>query len=120
MVRAGELRLASGTPYFDGLVLPDALVSVLAKKRGEIAQRREQKLRGQFKAFVKGLDKFECLPAPSNGDCLHCMMTVASGTDKGKSLGDATGDKSHLLEHVKEGYVARITDHERIEVCRVS
>ena len=40
------------------------------------------------------------MEAPGAGDCFYCAMRTADG----KSLGDATGDRSHLLLHVKERY----------------
>ena len=45
------------------------------------------------------------IPKPELGDCFYCQMTVTEGKDKGKSLGEATGDKSHLLTHIEEGYI---------------
>ena len=47
-------------------------------------------------------------PAPSNGDCRLCMMRTAKPSEKNPAyplrsgtLGDAMGDNSHILEHVK-------------------
>lgn len=52
-------------------------------------------------AFAEG--KVE---APSGGDCWHCVMRVSNDhtKDAGKTLGEATGDKDHILSHIKESY----------------
>jgi len=50
--------------------------------------------------FVK-LITAKNLKPPSQGDCWFCLMH----TQDGKSLGEATGDKSHLISHIREGYV---------------
>lgn len=60
------------------------------------------------KAFFAGQ-----VEAPGMGDCWMCSMVVAKGgadngtrggADAGKSLGEATGDKEHILSHIKENY----------------
>jgi hypothetical protein len=90
-------------PYYDGMILPDAFKH--KAKAGKL-EAKEQALRKQVKMFCAKLDKLTELPAPSNGDCWYCSMRVtAPAKDKGKALGDATGDNSHILEHVKEGYL---------------
>lgn len=42
------------------------------------------------------------LPFPDSGDCWYCLMTTK---DSGKTLGDVSGDYSHLISHLEEGYV---------------
>jgi len=63
---------------------------------------------GFTKAFFAGE-----VEAPGMGDCWMCSMVVskggkddgtAGGADVGKSLGEATGDKDHILGHIKENY----------------
>lgn len=45
------------------------------------------------------------VPAPGAGDCWYCGMVVSEGPSKDKSLGEATGDVSHLQSHLEEGYL---------------
>lgn len=99
-----EESRASKVPYFDGIRVPQCFDKVSPK--GAANEKRETKLRADIKKFVGKLDKLECLPIPSNGDCWYCMMKVSSpAKDTGKSLGEATGDNEHIRAHVKEGYL---------------
>jgi hypothetical protein len=41
------------------------------------------------------------LPRPGGGDCWHCYMRDS----KNMTMGDLNKDKTHLLSHMKEGYV---------------
>jgi hypothetical protein len=43
----------------------------------------------------------EKIKQPSSGDCWFCMMV----TQHGKPLGEAIGDKSHLISHVRQAYI---------------
>jgi len=40
------------------------------------------------------------VPKPSNGDCWYCLMK----TESGETLGEKTGSKDHILEHMRENY----------------
>ena len=62
---------------------------------------KEQKLRKQIRDFSKLVVAKLPLPMPNGGDCWFCSMK----TQEGKSLGDATKDKNHILSHIKEGYI---------------
>lgn len=68
---------------------------------------KDRRLRAKIKKYVDGY--VEALfsgqvGAPGPGDCLYCLMTVASGPDQGKSLGEAFDNRDHLLGHVEERY----------------
>ncbi len=45
------------------------------------------------------------LPMPSGGDDWFSALVVSEGPDKGKTLGEATGNTSHLEGNMEEGYV---------------
>lgn len=94
--RSDRLRVS----YFDGIRVPQCFDKIPAKAAQ--AEQREKKLRAQIQKFVSKLDKLECLPEPSAGDCFYCQMRVV---DSGKPLGEATGNNDHILEHIREGYL---------------
>jgi hypothetical protein len=69
------------------------------------AMSPEEQADREFKAKVKKYADL-CvsqmpLPKPGPGDCWFCLMK----TQDGKTLGDATKDREHLLSHVDQGYV---------------
>lgn len=70
--------------------------------------RGTEKLRRQVKTFAKSYIeamKTGKIPAPSSGDCWYCAMRVQSPVeDQGKTLGEASKDSSHIVEHMKENY----------------
>lgn len=100
-------------PFFDGMIIPDAL------RNGSTATeigKNNRLLARQICNFVKKVSEVETLPLPDNGDCWYCMMFHAekpNDPNKRGSMGHArdngqseqTGDHSHLLEHIKEGYL---------------
>lgn len=58
-------------------------------------------LRAKIRAYVKAMP----LPLyPNPGDCWYCLMQVQDGPQAGQTLGDATGDTTHLIAHINEGY----------------
>lgn len=86
-----------------------------APLKGSGGDAKEAKARAKVKAFAdRWTERLFSgkMEAPGAGDCWYCAMR----TEGGQSLGDATGDRSHLLSHVKEGYyvpslVHAIVDH---------
>ena len=86
-------------PYFDGIRVPQCFSKMNGK--GAATEKKEKTLRVQIRKFVAKLDKLSELPAPSQGDCWICCMHDKNG----KSWGELSGDKSHIFEHVKEGYL---------------
>jgi hypothetical protein len=90
-------------PFSDGdKILPDGTLKALA---GPADEKRELALRKRIQKFAALCASKLPLPKPSNGDCWHCCMVVSEGEDKGKSMGDAFKDTSHLESHFEEGYV---------------
>lgn len=91
-------------PYADGMVVSEdgtpKNAAVIEKKSAETA-----KLLKQIASFCTKAHKVireKGLPQPSAGDCWLCSM---SEVKTGKGWGETTGDTSHLIEHMKEGYV---------------
>jgi hypothetical protein len=62
---------------------------------------KENKLRKQVRDYAKLVVSKLPLPSPSGGDCWFCSMR----TQENKPLGDSTGNKEHLISHLKEKYV---------------
>lgn len=67
------------------------------------ADKAAKTLKAKIARYVKlcGVELSKGLPVPSGGDCWYCAMN----TQENKTLGDATGNHEHLLDHMKEGYV---------------
>ena len=84
----GMIILPDGT--FEGYAEPDHddEVKILTKKINKYA-----------KDFTTALLNRE-IEQPSGGDCWYCCMK----TEEGSTLGDATKDKNHLLNHLEEDY----------------
>ena len=82
--------------FADGLTIgPDMRVTGAGESRAGLSRDINQFAKGYAAAFVNG-----DIDAPSGGDCWFCAMM----TKDGESLGDVTGDTSHLLSHVEESY----------------
>lgn len=63
--------------------------------------RYQRKLiRAYADAFVKAFVAGE-VKAPNGGDCWYCLMKTQ---DEGKPLGEATGNKDHINQHIEEHY----------------
>ena len=87
---------SKGFVFADGLTIgPNMRVTGAGESRANLSRDINQFARGYAAAFVKG-----DIDSPSGGDCWFCVMM----TKGGESLGDATGDASHLLSHVQESY----------------
>lgn len=87
-------------PYFDGIEIPKCFVA--SGKSGEKELAKQEKERLAIRKFVARLDKLQCLPDPSSGDCFYCQMRTVK---EGKPLGEAIGDSDHIRSHIKEGYL---------------
>ena len=105
----------------DGLVIfqDGMVITAKGEVRGGIkpgTSRDPIRVQKQITKYVDGFTKAffagEVEP-PGMGDCWMCSMVVskggkddgtAGGADVGKSLGEATGDKDHILGHIKENY----------------
>jgi len=83
---------------------------ITIKSNGSIAnyghrttEKKKNKLRKEMNKYVNDyvaeLLKGN-IPKPSNGDCWFCLMR----NEQGKTLGEITSDKDHLLNHIKEKY----------------
>lgn len=110
----GQWHIAPGVPFVEGVELDattGALVDMakLARKAVKVGSERTR-LAKQIEGFVKKIHELPELPQPCNGDCWICSMfqrvePVANGYGPGNRTGQKVGDPSHLLEHVKEGYL---------------
>lgn len=71
---------------------------------GEVKKDNLQERTKMLKKIKKYVDLIteDNLPTPSNGDCWYCLMKEVK---TGKPIGDCTGDTSHLISHMEEGYV---------------
>lgn len=96
-------------PYYDGITLPDCFKPA-ALAKGAKAEAREQKQRLAVRKFVAKLDKLQCLPEPSPGDCWLCMadrapIMAGRGGYESMSKGGPAGNADHIHHHVREGYM---------------
>jgi hypothetical protein len=74
----------------------------LAKSKAAIFLNKQ--VNTYCKAFAVALAEGK-IEKPGPGDCWCCsMIATAPEKDKGKSLGDATGNCDHILSHIKEKY----------------
>ncbi len=85
-------------PFFDGITFNSNGECLNPISDGDNEQKRLLKLIDKYIAECRKLDSF---PMPSNGDCWYCMMH----TQDGKSLGEATDNKDHLMSHLEEKYI---------------
>src|ERR1017187_9819320 len=60
-----------------------------------------RKLRKSIREYSKLVVSKLLLPQPGGGDCWYCLMRDGDT----KPLGEVTGNKEHLLGHIKEKYV---------------
>lgn len=90
-------------PFVDGIeIYRGRVMAKYVKKSDAVVKKQEalkKKINGYMKHVQKALEEGNCIP--NGGDCWHCLMK----TSDGQSLGDATHDNSHILSHIKEGYV---------------
>ena len=106
---SGLWYMPDGSLFYDGIQI-DAKGKALNARRPEKTEGKKAKLdklvSRYVKAFAAQIKKDGKLPEPGNGDCWYCLMVVSSSEEhKGKSLGEANGDVSHILEHLKERYI---------------
>jgi hypothetical protein len=89
--------------YYDGIKV-NAKGKVVSKVKDPNAEtKRYAKARRVIKRYIDGFIKhIEAgqLQDPSGGDCWHCCMR----TENGQSLGDATTNTDHLINHITENY----------------
>jgi hypothetical protein len=92
----GPVIYADGMTFHTttGAITGDAPRSAL-----DDARAMARRIRVYVRAMPTG-DALAEILANTGGDCWYCLMETAEG----QSLGDATGDASHLTEHMREGY----------------
>jgi len=100
----GSIDYDKRYPFADGMVVGDdgvpKNVAALEMKSAETAVllRKIAKFCTKVhKTIIK-----DGLPQPNAGDCWLCSM---SEVKTGKGWGETTGDTSHLISHIDEGYV---------------
>ena len=112
---------SKSTPFFDGITLvPNGKGHKILNPQKDSEVQDNKKLLKKIKAFVKGyLDDFFAgkVPAPSGGDCWNCYM---QDERSGKTLGELSQDKDHLLGHFREKYYVPSLLTRAIELFPVS
>lgn len=107
-----EVSDANGlrTPFFDGMVLPDAFRT----DEGASTAKEDAALRKRIKDFVlKTLPTGKPIPEPNNGDCWDCLMFDREEPVDTTSIGWRGAVKpvrehrstEHLRSHIDEGYM---------------
>lgn len=84
--------------YFDGIKFDSA---GYAKETKEIDIKHINRIKRKIAKYVKLVDDLESIPFPNSGDCWDCCMK----TKEGLTLGDATGNHTHLESHLEDGYL---------------
>ena len=93
-----------GAGLADGMVVDPSQPLVEEGAGAEEAQRVKgliKKIGAYCRALRKHIEK-NGVPMPNNGDCWFCMM---QDVETGKSLGESSGDKDHLISHLDEKYI---------------
>jgi len=116
--RNGVWYMPGGSAYYDGIQIKIAprdpanpyvrpkvtIVSGIRKSR----DAEVKKMKARIRKFCLRITP-EKIAYPSSGDCWMCCMTGhksdAPAGAKDRVLGDLTGDHSHLIGHIKEGYI---------------
>lgn len=110
-----------GKLYNDGVVyhsgkIKGALPLKDVKKRDNLKKEAKKYIDAYWQAFKQGE-----IPAPSNGDCWHCVLRVSDpSADAGKTLGEVVKNSDHMHDHIKEGYFVPSMIVRASEVFRVS
>ena len=86
--------------FYDGIRFDSN--GILISEPKEDNTKELNKIKRRIAKYVKLIDGLDSLPHPNGGDCFYCSMSTV---ETGKPLGDAIGDKDHLLSHLDEGYI---------------
>lgn len=92
--------------FVDGTKIVDGNIDAFPLPDGadKEASKLRRKVSNYSKAYVKALRDGK-VKAPGAGDCFYCGMVVSEPDgDKGKTLGEAFTDRTHLDEHMREKY----------------
>ena len=85
-------------PFYDGMTLPSAFKQ--SSKKSDRIIKKEKDLTKKINKYVALLDDFEELPVPNGGDCWYCLFF-----DSDIKGGNKSNDTSHLVGHLKDGYI---------------
>jgi len=95
--------LSDGSLFYDGVIvdsdgLPvgESVDPTALEDKLKVAKKQA---REYARNFVKAL-KAGSVPQPSSGDCWFCSMK----TEESVTLGDATKNAAHIINHIEEGY----------------
>jgi hypothetical protein len=89
-----------GSPFYDNCVVDHTGKLISPAKNTEKAEAKAKEMRKKIDKYVALVDP-KNIPMPSGGDCWNCCMRDKNGV----TMGDSNEDHSHLLEHLKEGYL---------------
>lgn len=105
VTKTGEWERDKWLVFFDGIMFRARDGKCISKPIDPDLHRKQvAAMKKRINNFVRKLDRMYEIPAPAMSDCWHCSMKVASGPDKGKTMGDVA-NSNHLLTHVLEGYM---------------
>lgn len=91
--------------FFNGIKVNEKgkVLNPKSTKALKEVERKRKILDKLIKRYVNGFKELVNngeLQAPNGGDCWYCLMQ----TKDGKSLGDATNNDSHIINHLREQY----------------
>lgn len=91
-------------PNFNGVTFYDGITfkanGKLKSEDKSINYKKQNSLKRKITKYVKLIDDLESIPLPSGGDCWYCHLSNDEG-----NLDDLAHDKSHLINHLNEGYL---------------
>jgi hypothetical protein len=94
---------SNGEEFFDNVIITndETVINPLPKKEKTDLHAKRKQLTKMINDYIKGFwlaAKCDLIGYPSSGDCWYCNLV----TEDGQSMGDATNNHSHLIEHMKE------------------
>lgn len=92
---------ADGMVYYPHL---NAYTGVHSTEEAKRVARIKRQIAKYVKGYMIAFDRGD-VGEPDSGDCWDCAMVVVSdGQNKGKSLGEAHRDTTHLVSHMEQRY----------------
>lgn len=96
-------NVVQSVPFVDGIEIYRGRVLSKYVKKSDAIEAEKKKLDKMVDKYMQAVQEAikEGKTVPDDGDCWYCLMQTQSG----ETLGDAFGDHSHIMSHIKEGYV---------------
>jgi hypothetical protein len=100
--------MSDGSAFYDGVVVKTKTPgetyqgkTVILSKVRPVNETAVKQMRARIAKYVALITPTN-LPHPSSGDCWYCSMTEVR---TGRPMGELGPDYTHLITHMKEGYI---------------